>query len=367
MPSPNHSESFQAIFGYFNLEMVPISTIDVTSDLTQYLSKGTFILPKHFDFKSDLKEYKSLNIDPSKRKYLRITNYESINYICEDIYDYDITISLKKLRKHINIVYYIYLNPNSNWRGIISSQLLELTSYGILGDANLFIHITDTYGLLPQAEQLISTLVPFANISTSTTNQFEYPAIKLIYELSLKFPSDIFIYFHSKGMSYDIHSRNLEEMTIFSNTFKNWRKNIQLFKNPLIQKIGLFPAIGYNHLSQKKGTSGGWIWYNFWYATGKYLSTCEPPIITSNRFYYEDWLARSGGESPQIANDCKNLFELTNANKTHFTPNEALYYLTFLMNEEFKSRLKVKSVLIVSKLRFINFFLKAKSLLKTSK
>jgi hypothetical protein len=45
--------------------------------------------------------------------------------------------------------------------------------------------------------------------------------------------------------------------------------------------IGLFPS---------KSNKKKFVWFNFFWSRGSYLTTCEDPKITSDRYYYEKWL-----------------------------------------------------------------------------
>ena len=68
----------------------------------------------------------------------------------------------------------------------------------------------------------------------------------------------------------------------------NYNKIIELFDtNPKIIKATLFPA---NHHKTN------FCWLNFYWSKGNYLITCDNPIITDDRFYYERW-SESGDDS----------------------------------------------------------------------
>lgn len=227
---------------------------------------------------------------------------------------------------NIKIVYYIYLNPQANWKAIISGQLSQLKGFGILSEADLFIHVTDCFTLLSEAMAIIKEIVPQAIISYNHENQFEYPALNLIYELANMNPTANFIYFHTKGMSHNIQTRSLEEKTLFTKTFENWGNNIAYLNKNGIKKIGLFPAIWLEKFG-KTGEFGGWIWYNFWYATGDYLAHCPKPLANMNRYYYESWLAKHKANECYIVNDCMSLYDMGFIKKQYFTPSEADFYL----------------------------------------
>jgi hypothetical protein len=233
------------------------------------------------------------------------------------------------LEKSIKIVYYVYLDPKSNWQDIISGQLTQLLGYGILNSADLYIHITDCYNLKNDVTEIILHIVPVAILSFNYDNQYEYPAIKLIYDLAKRDPHNNFIYFHTKGMSHGIQARLPKEIILLTKTFENWESNIQLLNKKGINKIGLFPAIWLEKFA-KPGEKGGWVFYNFWYASGNYLSQCELPKPNANRFYYEGWLGRYKGQEPYITNDCISLNKIQYVTKNYYTGSEADYYLNLL-------------------------------------
>ena len=79
----------------------------------------------------------------------------------------------------------------------------------------------------------------------------------------------------------NIDERHIYEKTLTKGTVYQYKKVIEIFnKNSNISKIGLFPSAINNK---------NFIWLNFFWARGTYLTTCENPIKTHDRFYYEKW------------------------------------------------------------------------------
>ena len=211
--------------------------------------------------------------------------------------------------KKIKVVYYAYIHRWSNWIKIISGQLSQLKDYGLLDVADLYIHITDPSELFDDVIALIETVSKTAKISTSAENQFEYPGIKLVYDLARENLDAIFIYLHTKGMSHEITSRLTLEVALLKGTFESWRENIKAFEDKQIKKIGLFPAKEDPVVQKDFKTKGGWMWYNFWYARGSYLANyCQEPLITNNRWYYEVWVAGPYNEAFIPVHDCYSLY-----------------------------------------------------------
>jgi hypothetical protein len=228
--------------------------------------------------------------------------------------------------KNIKIVYYLYLIPEANWKEIASGQLLQLKSYGILEEADLYVHICDCHGLSAEAETLVKGIAPDAILSFSHDNRYEYPGIKLVYDLAKQYPEAMFIYFHAKGMSHHLQARSAKEVTLFTLTFKNWPECIKSLNRNGVQKVGLFPAMLREGLGNS-GDLGGWIWYNYWYATGKYLSHCPQPMVHKDKYYYEGWLGLHSADNTYITNDCKSIYNIGFVGKTYFTPAEADHHL----------------------------------------
>jgi hypothetical protein len=226
--------------------------------------------------------------------------------------------------RQIKIVYYVFLVPDSDWKKIVSGQLTQLKDYGILAEADLFVHICDCYQLGAQAESLIALITPEAKVTFSTNNMHEYPGIKLVHELAKRYTDAIFIYFHAKGISHRIRQRQAREVKLFSLTFSNWRETIKLFNDKQVQKIGLFPAM-LKAGCDGHGDLGGWIWYNYWYATGTYLSECPPPRMHQEKYYYEGWLGLHNKGNTFIAGDCHSLYGETSG--MYFSAEQADHYL----------------------------------------
>ena len=83
--------------------------------------------------------------------------------------------------------------------------------------------------------------------------------------------------------------RSRDEINLTRNTIYLWKDIVDVFeKNSNINKIGFLPS------------NEGWMWFNFFWARGNYLITCDEPIITDNRYYYESWLG-SGDKNNGIS------------------------------------------------------------------
>ena len=145
-------------------------------------------------------------------------------------------------------------------------------------------------------------------------NLFEYYGIKKLYDLSQTEPNKIYLYFHSKGMfNYrGIGDERTKEEIILTKTIINpWSSVLNIFKNNLnINIMGMFPS------------TGGWIWFNFFWIRGSYIKNkCDDPKITDNRYYYESWIA-------DINNPKGNeLYNMYKGNFIRYSGEEALQLL----------------------------------------
>jgi hypothetical protein len=197
------------------------------------------------------------------------------------------------MSKNINIIYYIWINPERNWKIIIEGQLNDLKNSNILNNAKLYIIISaSTNELLNKVLKFIMSILININnltfdINTTLENNYEYEGMKKIYDIANKEPDKLFIYIHSKGMyhlniSNNNNQRFYQEKTLTRTLINPWKSIVEIFNNNKnIMKVGLCPALG------------GWIWFNFFWVRGDYIRSCENPKITDNRYYYESWLATS--------------------------------------------------------------------------
>lgn len=215
------------------------------------------------------------------------------------------------MEKKITIVYYAFINPKSVWWNIIGGQLSQLKQTGIEEIADMYIHISGPQIHINSAINKIKPILPNSVISYSTINQYEYRGIHLIWSLAKKRPDHIYLYFHTKGMSHNSKNRTPQEVKLFQSVIMPWNKILNIFKvNENINKIGLAAGIE------------GWMWFNFWWARGRYLKECEEPVITTDRYYYEGWLGKKIKYfNKSNIHECYSLVD--NKYSIYYTPKEA--------------------------------------------
>lgn len=202
--------------------------------------------------------------------------------------------------KRIAVVYFAYINKDKNWKRIISSQLADLKRSGILSEADLFIEVSDPNNL-NSVHCYFDNLKLYCKVAYHCKNTFEYYGLHKVWELSkLDSNYDYVAYFHTKGMSYKkrcslglTSGRNPREIVLTYLTFKNYKNTVSVFDtNKGIVKIGAFPKKD----DDSSDKSGCFIWFNFFWLRCAYARTLEEPIITDNRFYYENWSTKDIGE-----------------------------------------------------------------------
>jgi len=180
------------------------------------------------------------------------------------------------------IVYYIYINCPNKYKIIVEGQLNDI-KISKIEISFIYIHICcEQPKLIEDCKNFINNFnLKDIIYSESYINQFEYPGLKLLYDLSQNSSSN-FLYIHSKGMVFNNpgNKRNEFERTTLRSTLYYWKKAIFILKNVnFINKIGLWP-------SEK-----GFIWVNFFYIRGSYLKI--PPIITKDRWWYEEYISQN--------------------------------------------------------------------------
>lgn len=194
---------------------------------------------------------------------------------------------MKKESKLINIVYYTFINRNAQYKIIIEEQLDDIINSDIIIYITLHIVISCEFpDLVEEIQNIINTKLLNKNIdynlNIESKNIFEYYGLKKIYDLAVIEPEKYYLYIHGKGMFNswgDPNPRVKSNVALTRCHINPWKKIIDIFQNNKnIKIITMFP--------HEK-----WAWFNFWWASGNYLSTCEDPkICLDDRYYYESWL-----------------------------------------------------------------------------
>ena len=188
----------------------------------------------------------------------------------------------------LTIVYFIWVNQAKDYRSIVLGQLSDLIDSQVLTFASLYIQLSCQHTSIADAiKSDISGALKGVDFSIElhAANLFEYYGIHKLWTLAKADPSRTYLYMHAKGMSNDYNNdsgRHSYEVFLTRNTVGFFRQALSMFeKNPSVMKIGLFPS--------KHHLPNDFIWLNFYFARGEYLVTCEEPVVSDNRYYYELW------------------------------------------------------------------------------
>jgi len=201
----------------------------------------------------------------------------------------------------IHIIYYVYVNHPHNWIGTVQGQLEDIISSDLLKMSHLHICLSGNQKTMNQAKEFIDRQFKSVHLlsldySFTEENLYEYPGIHKMYTLGVEHPDDTFLYMHTKSVSRSNSptTRTNDNIYLTRMTLWNYNKINAIFNNyPHVNKIGLFPS------------TGGWIWFNFFWVRGSYLAGCREPVISPRRHCYEDWL---GTSYPKPSLDCYSLY-----------------------------------------------------------
>lgn len=195
-------------------------------------------------------------------------------------------------KNQIAIVYYVYINPDKNWKRLVLDQIKDVKSTKVLEVADLYIVVSNPTHA-KDVESFFSEIKHFyKEIKFYTENKFEYWGMLLVWRIAQECKHyKYLVYFHTKGMTHPERKRVKVEELLTLTLFNQWTSLIEIFqKNNQINKMGLFPACKVN--AQREILRGGWIWYNFWWARAEYIRTLEQPKShPKHRYYYEEWLS----------------------------------------------------------------------------
>ena len=178
----------------------------------------------------------------------------------------------------IKIVYFAYLLQDK-WEEIVLEQLEQLYSLTELYEiSDIYMSIVDVSEGSTELEKLNHLLLnkypKIQLINIFYTNEYEYPGIKTVYELSTNNDDEYILYFHSKGVMSNSHD---VRKTLFEYTIANYKDAITEFQeNKDTDIVCLIPS-GY-----------GFAYFNFFWARSSYINKyCSKPQAASNNSTYE--------------------------------------------------------------------------------
>jgi hypothetical protein len=191
----------------------------------------------------------------------------------------------------VEIVYFIniYKNPDT-YHHLLVSQLSDLVSADSLLDSLQGSLWIECCGKDPAFEAHVRSAIPphlfsRTHITMHEEDNHEYFGMLRVWSLAQHSSSRFLLYFHAKGITHNKFTaenpRDAFGKELLDTVLRPWKTIVALFhQNPHIDKIG------YSFSRE------GWMWYNFWWARASYCRQLEPPVMTKNRYYYEEYLAR---------------------------------------------------------------------------
>ena len=193
----------------------------------------------------------------------------------------------------VDIVYFIntYTNPDT-YQYLMISQLTDLVLMKDFMDSHVNHIWIECCGTDPNFMTYISKAIPSpimsrVTVTMHTENNHEYFGVHRVWSLSQSalYPRQYILYFHAKGISRQKYTekepRNSTGKELFDTVIQPWKKVFTIFREqPHVDKVG------YSFSAQ------GFMWYNFWWIRTSFAKQLEEPILTENRYYYEDYSAR---------------------------------------------------------------------------
>jgi hypothetical protein len=189
----------------------------------------------------------------------------------------------------LDIIYFanLFVNPPHGPR-LIREQLTDLVATGLTRFSRVHIVLSlpddfDYPSLQDNLTFLFQRQYRTLEFHIGHDNCHEYPGIQQVHSLARedRNRNHYILYFHSKGITRFHGRREHVEMALHKTVIDQWKNVLQIFDtHPNIDKIG------------STASTGGWIWWNYWWARASYLTQVEKPVKTERRHYYEDWLCR---------------------------------------------------------------------------
>lgn len=273
-------------------------------------------------------------------KHLKITPIcNSIIMRTQSLYikeDTPIFIDLDKMNNGIDrylvCVYFINCLLNDKYLELLFTQLDDLQNVGLMSifsEIHIEAIIQDEHDIRDfksnvkkRYRQEYDEGLIVINIHKENTH--EYFGINKVWNIAKQKQNSLILYFHSKGITRLGNANNLFvrdriEKEIFDITIRNYRYILfWLTCLPDIVKCGHSP------------NEGGFIWHNFWWVKSEYLRNIEQPIVSENRYYYEEWLRHRIDDIQEDHLNCMSATSNLNVGKynigSYYNPNTNKYY-----------------------------------------
>lgn len=183
------------------------------------------------------------------------------------------------------IVYHIYCV--GNYLEVVKKQLERLQKSGAYNWCDkLEVTCINVNGDFEAVEKLLKDL-PKANLTKFKENEFEYQAIKKVWDYSQKYKGKV-LYFHTKGVSNRYINLETKQESEWKIKGVKWWKEIMEyflidnFKN-CIQELEVYDQCGVTFVNK-------WWWGNFWWSKLEWIQINEEPKL-GPRWLFESWLS----------------------------------------------------------------------------
>lgn len=182
------------------------------------------------------------------------------------------------------IVYHIFCVDD--YAKIVEQQLKRLKDSGLYDWCDkLEVTCINTEDNFEVVEELLKDF-PKANLNKFKNNDFEYQALKKVWEYSQSHTGKVF-YFHTKGVSNKYKNLETKEVSPWKVRGVSWWKEIMeyyLIDNyeDCVKKLDEYDQCGVTSVNR-------WWWGNFWWSTLDWIRINDEPT-TGTRWQFEAWL-----------------------------------------------------------------------------
>lgn len=181
----------------------------------------------------------------------------------------------------VEVIYFTFIHP-LRWHLIMPHQLADLKATRLLEHVqriNIVYTLEDkNSNIVPSIEKSVLSSLGNGTYELVQThyfiNNFEYEGLKLLHSRAKEHPERLFLYFHGKGMVFHQHKhgRIADELALHHAVIKPWQEVFRIFaKNNEVQKAGFTCS------------PEGFVWFNYMWIRGSYLSRCSAPQVFANR------------------------------------------------------------------------------------
>ena len=203
-------------------------------------------------------------------------------------------INYKNNRTPVKLIYFLNTTISNRYSEIFLEHLLQLSESKVDKDRNFSLCLIlvgpqeEEREIRKYLQRLLPSLFnlpywhPRLKIIRIATSTYEYEGLLTTWNESFNHDG-LIMYAHCKGVSHieSTGRRNVEEICASTLLLRHIYINIDIMASlPSLTRLGCVAG------------GGGWMWFNFWMAQAKYISSLEKPIKTTRRHYYEDWLCR---------------------------------------------------------------------------